>query len=151
MAKLHAIQTFYDQRLGLVTLEDDVLSIVRQVRDLYGDRVYILMDETNGYYHFVEKTDTEEKLIFTTDCLDARSLERLRRADSHSRGYVDAYDEVEKEQDELNAAHENSLRERIREPLERLIHTNKQDGLEPLMPTVMPVSGERRKVGRPSA
>jgi hypothetical protein len=151
MGKLHAIKTFYDARLGLVTLEDDVLSIVRQVRQLYGDRVYVLLDETNGFYHFVEKTDTEEKLIFTTDVLDARALERLQQADSQWRGYADPYDEAEREQDLLRADQERSLRERIREPLERFVHTMRQDGIEPSLPTPVPVSGRRRKVGRPSA
>ena len=151
MGKLHALKTYYDHRHGLVTLEDDVLSIVRQVRELYGDRVYILLDEHSGFYHFVEHDGQTERLIFTTETLDARSLERLQRADSHSRGYVDSYDEVEREQDALHEEQERSLRERIREPLERFVHTLRQDGVEPLLPTPVPISGRKRKVGRPSA
>ena len=152
MGRLHAIKTFYDNQLGLVTLEDDVLSIVRQVRELYGDRVYVMLDETNGFYHFVEHCeDQTERLIFTTDSLDARALERLQKADATWRGHIDPYDAVEAEQDELNEAADRSLSERMREPLERFVHTLRRDGVEPLLPLQVPVSGRGRKVGRPSA
>src|SRR5215469_925651 len=65
MPRLHAIRSFYDQRLGLVTLEDDVLSVVRQVRELYGGRVFVLLDEITGAYHLVENSaEGTERLIF---------------------------------------------------------------------------------------
>jgi hypothetical protein len=103
--ELHAVKCFYTQREGLVELEDDVLSIVRQVRDLYGNRVKVNWEPTTGHYVFVESSeDGTDRLIFTTPELDGRALDRLIASDSRARGYEDAYDKAERDQDQVQAA-----------------------------------------------
>lgn len=119
--ELHALKVFYDDRLGLVELEDDVLSIVRQVREAYGSRVKVSLEPTTGHYVFSEDCeDGTERLIFTCEDLDGRALERLRAADGHARGYEDAYDRAEREQDELQAAADEERLTKVRDAGERL-------------------------------
>jgi hypothetical protein len=133
--ELHAIKAWYDHRVGMVTLEDDVLSIVRQVRDLYDTRITIELDPTHGVYHFVEHCeDHTDRLIFTTPELDARALERLMRSDSHSRVYQDPYDAAERAQDESNALVDARNSERIMEVGEELAHALREDGRAPRLP-----------------
>src|SRR5215467_5313259 len=99
--ELRALHTWYTQRHGWVTLDDDVLSIVRQVRDLYGDRITIEFNHHTGDYVFVEHCeDHTDRLIFTTAELDGRALDRLLKADSQSRVYQDPYDAAEHAQDD---------------------------------------------------
>ena len=103
--ELHAVKCFYTQRDGLVELEDDVLSIVRQVRDLYDNRVKVNWEPTTGHYIFVESSeDGTDRLIFTTPELDGRALDRLIASDSRARGYEDAYDKMERDQDQAQEA-----------------------------------------------
>jgi hypothetical protein len=119
--ELRAVKTFYTDRLGVVELEDDVLSIVRQVREMYGDRVTVNLEPTTGEYVFIEHSDDgTEKLIFTTPELDGRALQRLIASDSQSRGYEDAYEKLEKEQDEAHRALDEENLEKIRDAGERL-------------------------------
>jgi hypothetical protein len=152
MPRLHAIKSFYDRRAGLVTLDDDVLSIVRQVRELYGGRVFVLLDDNTGAFHFVESSDDgSEKLIFTTDVLDARCLSRLQQADSQWWGHEDPYLALEQEQDADDAAHQTNMQENFREPLERFVHQLKHDGIEESLPLTVAVSGPMRQRGGPSA
>lgn len=135
MTQLRAIQQWYSLREGMVTMEDDVLSIVRQVRQLYGDRVTIEADERMGAYHFVEHCeDGTDRLIFTTETLDGRCIERLLQADSHARGHVDLYDAAEREQDELHAKIDEQYADKLRQYGESLAHALKKDGVMPRLP-----------------
>lgn len=139
--ELRAIQNWYSLREGMVTMEDDVLSIVRQVRDLYGDRITIEADERMGCYHFVEHCeDKTDRLIFTTELLDARCIERLMMGDQSSRGYEDPYDAAEREQDENHARIEDQYRQQIREYGESLAHALKKDGVMPRLPLSVPIT-----------
>jgi len=138
--ELHAIRTWYDHREGMVTLEDDVLSIVRQVRELYGTKITIELDTNWGCYHFVEHCDDHtDRLIFTTPELDGRALDRLLRSDSHGRMYQDPYDAAERAQDESNAAVDRANSERIMQVGEQLAHALRQDGRAPRLPLPVPI------------
>lgn len=133
--RLHAVKAWYDAHEGMVEVEDDVLSIVRQVRELYGDRISIELDPHSGYYHFVgHGEDHTDYLIFTTSELDGRAMERLMLADSHSRMHQDPYDAVEREQDELMRARDEAQIERLRDGGERLAHALQKDGRQSHMP-----------------
>jgi len=113
--ELRAIKSFYTSREGMVTLDDDVLSIVRQVRELYGDKVKICWEPTTEHYVFIENSaDGAERLIFTTPELDGRAFERLLASDSHARNYEDPYDASEREQDELHARRDEPYLDQIR-------------------------------------
>jgi hypothetical protein len=118
--RLRAIKSFYNGRDGLITLEDDVLSVVTQVRELYGDRITVEMDPDTGYFHFIGHENGTDYLIFTTPELDPRALDRLQRADQHSRAYADPLDAVEREQDELSREKDLASMERIFAAGERL-------------------------------
>src|SRR5262245_56363729 len=101
--RLHAIRSFYTRRHGLGTLDDDVLSIVRQVQERYGSEVTVEIDPETGEYLFIEHCgDGTDRLIFATTSLDPLALDRLLRADSQLRGYEDPYNAAECEQDALH-------------------------------------------------
>jgi|SRR5215471_4224035 len=143
--ELRAIKSYYDNRRGLVTLDNDVLSIVSQVRERYGNRIRICWDEFSEHFVFSEVCDDQvERLIFTTPELDGRALDRLIRSDSQLRGYVDPYDAAEREQDALEQATNDETRARVSEPLERFIHQLKRDGTEPRLPLAVAVPKEVR-------
>lgn len=138
MTQLRAIKTFYDNRLGLVTLEDDVLSIVRQVRQLYGERITIEMDPDLGCYHFIEHCeDHTDRLIFTVTELDGRVLDRLLKADSTSRSYEDPYDAAERAQDAEHQAVEDEYRGYLSEAGAHLIHALKKEGKADRLPATV--------------
>jgi hypothetical protein len=142
--ELHAIKSFYDSRQGLVELDDDTLSIVRQVRELYGNRVKVSWEPTTEWFVFSENcNDGTERLIFTTPELDGRALERLLMADSQARLYQDAYDKNEQEQDEALARRDSAGQERLRDHGERLAHGLKKDDIGPY-PLQVSVSGRRK-------
>jgi hypothetical protein len=127
--ELYAMKSWYDNREGFVELQDDVLSIVRQVRELYGHRIKICLEPTTGEYVFSENCeDGTERLIFGTSELDARCLERLLRADSHLRGYTDPYDEAEREQDEFFEEKDRQALDKIGDAGERLAWALEEDG-----------------------
>ena len=135
MTQLRAVKAWYDLRIGMVTLDDDVLSIVRQVRELYGGKVTIELDEHRGCYHFVEHCDDHtDRLIFTTFELDGRALDRLLRSDSTSRAYQDPYDAAERAQDESFADRDVRDSERLHAEGERLAHALRKDGMMPDFP-----------------
>jgi hypothetical protein len=140
--KLPAIQSFYSNREGLVTLEDDVLSIVSRVRELYGQRVQIEVDPVTGWFHFVEYCgDGEIRLIFTVPSLDGEDvLDRLMRSDAHSRAYQDPYEAAEREQDSIQRRLDELARERVREGGEKLAHALKKDGAMPRLPMSVPIT-----------
>jgi hypothetical protein len=82
VSRIPAIKHYYDAEQGeLVELEDDVLGIVRQINDLFDRRVAVNLDREMECYHITEHcADGTERLIFSTDVLDGRTLERLQRA-----------------------------------------------------------------------
>lgn len=140
MPRLYAIRSFYDNRLGLITLDDDVLGIVQQVRELYDGKVVIELDESTGVYHFVELCeDATERLIFSTTELDPRALERLQKADGQWRYHEDPYDAAEREQDEAKAAIDRRHGERIMETGEMLAHALQRDGRAPRLPKAVAI------------
>ena len=135
MMELRALKTWYSARHGWVTLDDDVLSIIRQTRDLFGERVTVEMNPQNGDYVFVEHCeDGTDRLIFTTQELDGRCIERLMQADSQSRMYQDPYDAAEREQDDAQNAIDEYYRGYIGEAGAHLVHAMKRDGLSPRLP-----------------
>lgn len=132
---LPALRSFYDNRMGLVTLEDDVLSVVSQVRELTDGRVRVELDPVTGWYHLVEYCeDTTQRLVFSVEELDARVVERLQRADSQNRYHEDPYDAAEREQDEAQRRIDEAYREKIREHGEELIHAVQKAGQAPRLP-----------------
>jgi hypothetical protein len=136
---------YYDSDQGaMVELEDDVLGIVRQIHELYDQRIAVNLDPITGWFHITEHCeDGTERLIFSTDVLDGRTLERLQKADSQWRHYEDSYDRSEREQDEAQAEIDARYRDRLFEEGERLLHVMKRSGLSPRIPLRLPMRMRR--------
>jgi len=138
--RLHAVRSYYSSgRRGFVTLDDDVLSIVRQVRELYGDSVTIEVDPVTDWFHFVGHENGTDYLIFSTDLLDARALDRLLQGDSRWRGHQDPYLAVEREQDALDAAKDAASMGKIVEAGEMLAYYMKREGRAERLPTTVAI------------
>jgi len=147
--ELRAIKYFYTGG-HLVELEDDVLSIVSQVRQLTNGKVSIHFEPTTGHYLFVEHCDDRtERLIFASSELDGRCVERLVAGDSRSRSYRDPYDFAEAEQDRLHREADERLQQTIAEQAERLLWAQRLDGER--VPMMMPVTRPPRHRRRHNA
>lgn len=134
MTQLHALRSWYSaERQGFITLENDVLGIVSQVRDLYGDKITIEMDERSGIFTFVEHADGTDRLIFQTTELDGRALDRLVLADSQSKGYQDPYDAAERVQDEAQVHQDDQYKEYINQSGEELLFHLQREGRAPFL------------------
>jgi hypothetical protein len=137
--RLGAIKTFYNNRMGLITLEDDVLSVVSQVREISEGRITVELDPERNIYHMIEHCeDGTDRLVFSVSELDGRAVERLRRADSYWRGHRDPYADAEREQDEIFAQQEAASREKLNEHGEEIAFHLREAGIYPRMP--LPVS-----------
>jgi hypothetical protein len=126
--ELHAVKTWYDQRYGVVAVEDDVLSVVRQVREI-DPRIHIYHNEQTGQFDLVEHClDGIERLIFSVAELDPRVISRLREGDSWRDGNPDHVvpDEddfltkVEADQEKLQKEIEEGHMDKISDAGERL-------------------------------
>jgi hypothetical protein len=141
------LKAWYNHDRGVIELEDDVLSIVRQVRELYGRRITIeLLENAPEPYAFVEHCeDGTDRLIFTCVELDARALERLQKSDSHSRMYVDPYELQEAEHDRIQAEKDEAAKEKIREHAEEMAYSLKRDGRGSRLPLSVPMGKGRKQ------
>jgi hypothetical protein len=139
MTRIPALKSFYTNQLGLVELEDDVLGVVSRVREITDGRVTVELDDHTGWFHLVEHCeDTTDRLVFSTQQLDGRVVERLLKADAHSRLHEDPYDAAEREQDEIWNAQQAAGLEKVKEAGEELAFHLRKAGKAPRLP--MPVS-----------
>lgn len=146
MSRLRAIQNYYDpEHGGIITLDDDVLGIVSQVNELYDGRVVVNLDPDSGWFHLTEHCeDGTERLIFSTEELDGRTLTRLQEADSRWRYHEDPYDRTEREQDEAQAEIDAQYHEQLHEQGERLAYALKKEGIDDRLPLMVPMKGKTR-------
>lgn len=136
MTRIPALKSFYDNRLGgLVELDDDVLGVVSQVREITDGRVTVELDEHTGYFHLVEHCeDGADRLVFSVQQLDGRVVQRLIKADSRSRNYTDPYNTQEYEQDQEWQRQQEEGVELVKEHGEELLFHLRQAGNAPYMP-----------------
>jgi hypothetical protein len=139
------LKAWYNHDHGVIELEDDVLSIVRQVREAYDRRITIeLLPDAPEPYAFVEHcADGADRLIFTCVELDPRALERLHRSDSHGRMYVDPYEAQEEEHDRLQDQKDAHSREQIAEVAEEMAYALKREGRAESLPLTVGLSKGR--------
>jgi hypothetical protein len=139
------LKAWYNHDHGVIELEDDVLSIVRQVRELYERRITIeLLPDSTEPYAFVEHCeDGADRLIFTCVELDPRALERLQRSDSHGRGYIDSYDEQEQAHDRLQDEKDEAVKERMRGHSEEMAYALKREGRAGSLPMTVGLNAGR--------
>lgn len=140
--ELQPLKAWYDNDQGVIELEDDVLSIVRQVRELYGTRITIeLLPDSPEPYAFVEHCeDGADRLIFTCATLDGRALERLLRSDSQNRMYVDPYDESEQAHDRLQDEKDEASKEKLEPVAEEMAYALKREGMAESLPLTVGLS-----------
>jgi hypothetical protein len=133
------LKAWYNHDHGVIELDDDVLSIVRQVRELYERRITIeLLPGSPEPYAFVEHCeDGVDRLIFTCVELDPRALERLQRSDSHSRAYVDPYEAQEREHDRLQTIKDEEAKERLAALAEEMAYNLKREGRAESLPLIV--------------
>lgn len=136
------MKAWYDRSHGVVELEDDVLSIVRQVRELYEGRITIeLLVDNREPYAFVEHCeDGSDRLVFTCVELDGRALERLLRSDSHGRAYTDPYDEAEQSHDRLQDEKDEASKEKLGPVGEEIAYALKREGRAESLPLTVGLS-----------
>jgi len=139
------MKAWYDREHGVVELEDDVLSVVRHVREIYGTHISIeLIPDSPEPYAFVEHCeDGTDRLVFTCVELDGRALERLLRSDSHTRGYVDPYEAQEAEHDALQDAKDEHSREQLMEVAEEMAYALKREGKGESLPLTVGLNSGR--------
>jgi hypothetical protein len=136
------MKAWYDSNQGVVELDDDVLSIVRQVREQYGRRVTVeLLPDSPEPYAFVEHCeDGADRLIFTCTMLDGRALERLLRSDSQGRTYIDPYDESEQAHDRLQHEKDEASKEKLGPVTEEMAYALKREGMAESLPLTVGLS-----------
>lgn len=80
--ELYAIKSWYDQNRGVITLEDDVLGVVQEIKRISDGRVRVYYNAQSDAYDLVELClDHTERLVFSTKELDQRVLIRFQEAD----------------------------------------------------------------------
>jgi hypothetical protein len=127
--ELPAIRTWVDfQHGGVISLEDDVLGVVRRVKAI-DSRLHVFYNEQSGEFDIVEHClDGVQRLVFSVGELDGRVVDRLLLADhwkNASPNHVIGDDEdilarVDKENDELEAAWTEERMDKIRDAGERI-------------------------------
>lgn len=134
--EVHAVKTWYDQHLGVVEVEDDVVNVVRDIREI-SPRIRVFYNEQRGNYDIVESCqDGTDRLIFSVDSLDARVPLRLRQVDQW-RGREDPEHLLPEEEDflakmdaaydRMDAERQEENRDQINEVGEQLAWAGEQD------------------------
>jgi hypothetical protein len=135
MTRIPALRSFYSNRHGLVELADDVLGVVSRVREISDGRITVELDDDTGWFHLVEHCeDTTDRLVFSTESLDGRVVERLLQADAQSRGHEDPYAAAEREQDAIWQKQQDEKVELVKEHGEELLFHLRRDGHAPHIP-----------------
>lgn len=127
--KVHAIKTWFDSHLGAVSVTDDVLGVVQQIKQL-DDRLNVFFNPQSEEFDIVETClDGTDRLVFSVKELDARAVNRLQKADhwgSETPGSVlkrneddDFLSDLDRENDLLQEAKDARTREKLMDALER--------------------------------
>lgn len=120
----------YVERGRMVQVEDDVQNVIRDIRELAGDRVSVYWNWQTNRFDLVEHClDHTDRLIFSVAELDQRVVQRLREADHwHGRDTPDHVlgdgedfvAQVDRENDARQAAIDAEAMEKIQDAGERL-------------------------------
>jgi len=127
--ELHGIRTWYDQRHGVVAVEDDVQNVVRGIK-AKSDRLHVFYNPQSEAFDIVESClDGTDRLVLSAPQLDNRILDRLHLADHwHGRDepeHVLGDDEdfvakLDADQQAIWAAQEQESKDKLRAAGERL-------------------------------
>jgi len=128
--EVHGIKSWYDQRDGVVVVEDDVQSVVRGMREI-SDRLHVFYNPQTGGFDIVESClDGTDRLCFSVAELDNRVLDRLRNADhwygsdEPTRILPDDQDfvaRIDMDNEEIERLSAMAMREKLGDVSERLV------------------------------
>jgi hypothetical protein len=135
MTELRPMKLYFDGN-RMVELEDDVLNVVRDVREI-DPRIHIFYNEQTDGYDLVEDClDGVQRLVFSVEELDARVPLRLRMADQW-RGRADPehvlppgedfLDDMDRYNEALKREQDEQNRDKIRDAGERLAWALQED------------------------
>ena len=114
----------------LITYQDDVLDVKRQIEQMWSGLVSVFFDEDSEVWVIVEHCkDGTDSVMFTTEFLSQATIDKIHRADQASRSYVDpnkAYEAMDREEEREK---DHSLSEAIGEAGERLFLALRKDGI----------------------
>lgn len=80
MTQVLGVPTYFESG-KLVSVEDDVQNVIRDMRAI-SDRLFCWYDDHTSEFHIVEHClDGTDRLVFSTRSLDQRVIQRLRLAD----------------------------------------------------------------------
>jgi len=79
--ELHAVKTWVDRREGVVEVDDDVLGVVADLKQI-SDRLHVYWNDQSEWFDIVESClDGTDRLVTTVPALDARVVEKIKAAD----------------------------------------------------------------------
>jgi len=126
--EIRAIKTWHDTHHGMVSITDDVLSIVQRIREI-DSRLKVYYNEQRDEYNIVETSlDGVDRLVFTVETLDARVISRLLECDQWNPDNPDVLDKIDKHNEGVQADIDQANREKIDEVGERLAWALEEDG-----------------------
>jgi hypothetical protein len=83
---------------GRITVEADVGSVVRQIREV-DPRLGVTWDEAGEFFRVVEQDGLKQRTVLTAQELDHRVLARIRELASEDYDYVAEVDRIDREAD----------------------------------------------------
>lgn len=135
MNKIHpsagalSIMEMNQGRLQHVQKSADYLRFEGELQSRWGGRVFVVEDLEKRNFAICGREGSKEYIIFHTDQLNDRTIERIYRADQADMGYDDITAYLEKAWDEEDAAEDAKFSEIVAEAGPRLAHAFKKDGL----------------------
>ena len=136
MTKIHpsagalSIMEMNGGRLQHVQKSADYLRFEGELQSRWGGRVKVVEDlEKGNFCLYVHEDNGSQYILFHTDQLNDRTIERIYKADQGSDQYEDITAYLEKAWDAEDAAEDKKFEEIVAEAGPRLAHAFKKDGL----------------------
>lgn len=130
-ATLAQVQRASDGRM--IQIDDDVLGIARQLKEI-DEGLCLRWSESGEYFVIFHRNPEtrEENLVLTTQELDPRVIERVRKVGSKSYDYVA---ELEKAEAQAERDNDHRIREQAGPVAERVVHElRKAEGSRIIVP-----------------
>jgi hypothetical protein len=116
-------------RLQTTTTDPEVIRFKDELRQRWGDRVFLLVDTDNMEFAICGRDHGKEYLIFTTRQLSDQTIKRIYEADQGSAGYVDVVKKLEEAWAKEDADEDWILSEIAGDAGQRLAWAFRKDGL----------------------
>lgn len=122
--------SYYDANKNrLVTEGPDVLAIKAEIESRWSD-ISTFFDLDEDEWVIVEHCkDGTDRVAFTTTRLSQATIDKIARIDQAAHVQGDVALKVEREADKAEADKDHALSEQMGEPLERLYHALRKDGV----------------------